>query len=317
MLVENKLVPVQIKLVRDIVNIERTKVDEPAFSGGGVDSNWFQRQLINPPDSGDVLDSATAQHKSRSTYEAIFWFHQFALCLGGDMTAQDLTTGEVFRAREGDFYHWAPGTIIRLGGEFLALGIRTPVPQRWVRTASGGKKEVVMHTLKDEITFPGAKPDEVKPAQPRPLQSRMKVVRGATKVKMPGGSADVKRVLLVTSAESDLIGSCSIEERTRGRIAEQFHRWHQVGLMLDGELVTQNLDTGEVFRAKKGDLFYWGPALRHSIEGEYRMYTVRTPEPVRNIAGNTGGEVDLLGINEVELPRAKADEVLSTVLTEV
>ena len=51
---------VKIKLVRGALELPRTKVEVPDGGPGSVDDAWFQRQLINPPDTADVMDSATA-----------------------------------------------------------------------------------------------------------------------------------------------------------------------------------------------------------------------------------------------------------------
>ena len=320
-MVTNPMAPTPIKLVRAALEVPTVKVAQPQGGGGGVDDAWSQLQLINPSDTGDVMDSATAEHESMQMFEIHFWYHQFALVLGGEMVVQDLNTGEVYRGHEGDLFHWAPGLTVQFGGRFRALGTKTPVPMRWVQTPSG-KKEVLMHTLADEILLPGAEPDEIRDIGSNAPRSRrrMKFVRGATgaelvKVDSPATpSEDWWQVALVDPFDTDLVGSACIEEhRGRARIVRD-HRWHEVALILAGDLTTENLDTGETFRAREGDLFYWGPGLRQSLEGEFRVLSVKTPEPH---AWMTGGEVDARALaEELRCPGTPPDEVVAEPLRE-
>ena len=175
------MAPTPIKLVRGALELPRTKVAVPQGGGGGVDDEWYQLQLINPPDSADVMDSATADHRSMRMFELSFWYHQFAIVLNGEMVCQDAASGEVYRGHEGDLFHWAPGLRLHFGGRFRALGTKTPIPMRWVRTARG-KEERLMHTLSDEILLEGAAPDETREVRrnsPLPSLRRIKFVRGA------------------------------------------------------------------------------------------------------------------------------------------
>ena len=177
----SQMAPTPIKLVRAALDIPRTKVAVPEGNPGGVDGEWYQRQLVNPPDSGDVMDSATADHRSMRMFEIDFWYHQVAIVLEGEMVCQDLATGAVYRGHEGDVFHWAPGLRLQFGGRFRALGTKTPIPMRWVETPQG-KRERLMYTLPDEIRLEGAPRDETRrinrPTPPEPRR-RIKLVRGA------------------------------------------------------------------------------------------------------------------------------------------
>lgn len=281
------MAPTPIKLVRRALELPRTKVAVPQGGGGGVDDEWYQLQLINPPDSADVMDSATADHHSMRMFEINFWYHQFAIVLDGEMVCQDAATGEVYRGHEGDLFHWAPGLRMHFGGRFRALGTKTPIPMRWVKTARG-KEERLMHTLPDEILLEGVAPDErreVRKNSPLPPQRRIKFVRRALSAEPITVDSHVnqggqwQRVALVDPIDTNLVGSACIESRSGAEATRRDHRWHEVALVLDGSLTTENLATGETFHAVKGDLFYWGPGLQQSLEGDFRIFSVKTPEP--------------------------------------
>ena len=311
-----------MKFVRGALDLPLSKVAVPAGGGAGVDENWYQLQLLNPPDTDDVMDAATAEHRSKSMYDVYFWYHQFAIVLGGEMVAQDLDTGDVYRGHEGDLFYWAPGLSLRLGGEFRAMGIKTPIPLRWVNTPQG-KREMTMHLLDNEILLDGSPPDEVRdvsarqrpPSEPR---KHMKFIRGAlktapVKVDSPVSvGSDWWQVVLVGPMETNLTASASIaNHRSKGSI-ECDHRWHQVAVILDGEMEVENLDTGEFYRAHKGDMYYWGPGLRHTVGGEFLVYAVKTPEPLRWLKGEGGSkeEVNLLRLgDEIIQPGTPPDEI--------
>lgn len=284
------MAPTPIKLVRAALELPMTKVAVPVGAIGGVDDEWYQLQLVNPPDSADVMDSATADHRSLSMFELSFWYHQFAIVLDGEMVCQDAATGEVYRGHEGDLFHWAPGLRMHFGGKFRALGTKTPIPMRWVRTARG-KEERLMHTLPDEILLEGAAPDERREARrnsPFPRHRRIKFVRGALNAEPVAVDSHVnqggqwQRAALVDPIDTRLVASVCIEARSGAEATRRDHRWHEVALVLDGKLTTENLATGETFHAVKGDLFYWGPGLQQGLEGDFRIFSVKTPDPELN-----------------------------------
>ena len=124
-----------------------------------------------------------------------------------------------------------------------------------------------MHTLPDEILLEGAAPDEqreVRKNSPLPPPQRIKFVRGALRAEPVTVDSRVnqggrwQRVALVDPIDTNLVGSACIESRSGAEATRRDHRWHEVALVLDGTLSTENLATGETFHAVKGDLFYWG-----------------------------------------------------------
>ena len=309
------MAPLPIKLVRGALDLPRTKVAVPQGGTGGVDGDWYQLQLINPPDSGDVMDSATADHKSMSMFEIYFWYHQVAIVLEGEMVCQDVSTGEVYRGHEGDVFHWAPGLHLQFGGVFRALGTKTPIPMRWIDTPEG-KRERLMYTLDDEILLAGEPPDEMRQVAPsllRPPRRRMKFVRGAmsaapVKVDSPvNRGGDWWRIALVDPSDTNLVASACIEEHRGAGTIHRDHRWHEVALVLEGNLTTENLATGEAFHAAKGDLFYWGPGLQQGLEGKFRIFSMKTPEP----------EINAYELDEASRhPGTPPDEVIAELLHE-
>jgi quercetin dioxygenase-like cupin family protein len=310
-----------MKFVKGALDLPCTKVVTPSGQGDGVDGNWYQLQLLNPPDSNDVMDAATAEHRSNTMFDTYFWYHQFAIVLGGEMVAQDLDTGDVYRGHEGDVFYWAPGLSLRLGGDFRALGIKTPIPLRWVKTPEG-KREVTMHLLDNEILLDGSPPDEVRDISGRvklpTRRKNMKFIRDglkATPVKVDNPLSvdnDWWQVVLVGPMETNLTASATIaNHRSKSSIVCD-HQWHQVAVILDGEMEVENLDTGELYRGHKGDMFYWAPGLRHTVGGEFLVYAVKTPEPLRWMRGSDGNkeEVNLLRLgNEIIHPGTPPDEI--------
>ena len=143
-----------IKFVKGALDTPTVKVDDPA---GGVDSNWKQVDLVNPPDSNIVVVAGLAEHTSMSMFEHYFWYHQVALIIEGEMVIQDLDTGGVYKAKKGDLFYWAPGLKVMIGGKFKAYFVKTPVPLRWVNTPNG-KKEIITYMLENETMLPGTPP---------------------------------------------------------------------------------------------------------------------------------------------------------------
>ncbi len=160
----NVKMPPLIKFVKGALDTPLAKVDTPA---GGVDANWKQVDLVSPPDTNIVVVVGLAEHTDMSMFEHQFWYHQVALILEGEMVIQDLDTGGVYRAHQGDLFYWAPGLRVKIGGKFKAYFVKTPVPLRWVKTPDGNKKEIITQWLDNEIVLPGTPPEET---QTKPME---------------------------------------------------------------------------------------------------------------------------------------------------
>ena len=218
--------------------------------------------------------------------EGFFYYHQLALCIEGEMVVHDLANGNVYRAHEGDLYYWAPGHRQMLGGKFKAFFVKTPVPTRWV-IAPNGKQGVPMFELVDETIFEASPPDEVREVHRESLDTavrpRMKFVRRALKAEPihvsdnDGPMNAWSQVDLINAPDSDLVVVAGIAEHPTedGYICD--HRRHQVALILDGEMDNEDLDTGVVYKAHKGDNLYWPPGRMLRISGKFRAYFVQTP----------------------------------------
>ena len=151
--------PRSMKFIKGATDAPLVHVDE---GGVYVDADWQQVDLINPSDTNYVLVSGIAEHTSNKTVELLFRHHQTALILSGEMVAQDVDTGEVYRGREGDLFYWAPGLKQRIGGFFRAFFVQTPVIRRYQRTPEGKKTTLYLaEPLEDEILYPATPPDEV------------------------------------------------------------------------------------------------------------------------------------------------------------
>ena len=149
-----------MKFVRGATKAKVVRVDE---GGKFVDTHWRQVDLIDPSDTNYMLVSGIAEHTSSRTYQLDFKHHQTALIVKGEMVVQDVDTGEVHRAREGDLFYWAPGLRLRIGGHFRAFFVQMPVVRRWLRTAGGKKTTLYLaEPLKGEVLYPATPPDEVR-----------------------------------------------------------------------------------------------------------------------------------------------------------
>ena len=323
---------VHIKFIRGATSVPPVKVEQPT---GGVDDNWMQVDLVNPPDTNIVFVSGLAEHMSMSMFEHQFWYHQTALILNGEMVIQDLDTGGVYRAREGDLFYWGPGLRVRIGGKFKAFFAKTPIPLRWVST-SKGKTEVITRVLENEISFPGSSPAEYReepmdhadgiPVEdpfykrgrkfPEPVY--IKFVKGATSVptvavddraQMPNDNWG--QIDLVSPSDTNIVMVSGLAKHTSKNMWEIRFWYHQLALILDGEMVVQDLATGGVYRANSGDLFYWAPGLRVRFGGEFRAFYVKTPVPLRWVSTPQGKKVLSMHTLEGETyhPGSPAEEI--------
>ena len=116
----------------------------------------------------------------------------------------------------------------------------------------------------------------------------IKFVKGALdtpleKVDDPAGGVDAnwKQVDLVSPPETNIVTVAGLAEHTDMSMFEHQFWYHQIALILEGQMVIQDLDTGNVYRATKGGLFYWAPGLHVMIGGKFKAYFVKTPVPLR------------------------------------
>lgn len=306
--------PIKTKFVKNALATPTVQVDQISHS---LQDQWRQVDLVNPPDTNLVVVSGIAEHPTLKMNETFFWYHQLALCIEGEMVVQDLANGNVYRAHEGDLYYWAPGHRQMLGGRFKAFYVKTLIPSRWVNTPNG-KQGVPMQELINETVFPASPPSEVKKVRPwpsdDPARPRMKLVRGAAKARptaASGGTDDWSQTELINALDSDLTVVAGIVDFSKGELV-CYHRSHRVAVVLDGQAVNEDADTGEVYRGEKGDLFYWPPGLRHRITGKFTAYFVETPITSRWVKGPKGVKrinlTDLTG--EIVLKASPPDAVM-------
>ena len=309
----------RMKFVRDATSAPVVKVDD--LSDLDIDG-WRQVDLVNPTDTNLVTVVGIAEHPTKRMLDYFFWYHQTAFILSGEAVVQDMDTGNVYRGREGDLFYWMPGLHMRLGGIFRAYFVKTPVPNRWVKV-DGRKKGIEVLSLKDEFLYQGTPPDEVRtPQPPRPHRPRVKFIRGAADVTpvevnaMPESGvvehSEAYDGALINASESDLVLDAVVAKLSSSEPLECDHRWHQMVLILEGEMVSEDLDTGSVYRGRKGDLFYWGPGLRHTVSGQFRVLAIKTPPPRRWVRTPSGtNKLYMVGLqDEVFYPPTPPDEVI-------
>ncbi len=116
----------------------------------------------------------------------------------------------------------------------------------------------------------------------------IKFVKGALdtpleKVDNPAGGVDAnwQQVDLVSPPETNIVTVAGLAEHTDMSMFEHQFWYHQLALILEGEMLIQDLDKGDLYRAQKGDLFYWAPGLHVMIGGKFKAYYVKTPVPLR------------------------------------
>jgi len=316
----------KFKFIRGAINVPLVEVDD---LGDLKVDKWRQVDLINSVDTNMVFASGLAEHPSKKTLDYYFWYHQTALILSGEAVVQDLDTGGVYRGHKGDLFYWAPGLHMRLGGVFTAYFVKTPVANRWIKV-DGKKKGIEMLNIDNEILYPGTPADEHKTPEPQePKRPRMKFIRGATSIspmevnEMPATGVvehgEIYAGALINPVESDLVLDVIIATHSGDTPVKCNHKWHQVVLILDGEMISEDLDTGCVYRGKEGDLFYWGPGLRHTVAGNFRVLAIKTPPPRRWIKTSSGTNklymANLTG--ELFYPATPPDEIIKEPLLEV
>ncbi len=322
---------VKMKLIKGATSAETVKVDDPSGKEG---REWWQVDLVNPLDSNLMFVVGIAQHRSKKVFDTIFKWHQTALILEGEMVVQDRDTMKVYRAREGDVFYWAPGLKVRMGGEFRAYFVRSPATQRWLKTPDGKKKRLNLFDIEGEISYPGSPPEEIRQdlleegrkkapyPEPGPL---IKFVRGALKAEtievadktqMPMDRW--RQVDLVQARDSDIMMIVGIAEHPMNTMNEHIGHfyYHQAALIIEGEMVTYDMNTGGVYRAQVGDLFYWGPGHRLRIGNQFKAFFVKIPIPFRWVNTNKGKVVlDMMELeNETRYPASLPDETPSSLI---
>ena len=111
----------------------------------------------------------------------------------------------------------------------------------------------------------------------------IKHVSGASKIPTIGVddfdsiARDWSQIDLIDPKDTNLVMQSGIAEHTSDDVFEYHNTKHQVTFILEGNVVVQDVETGEVFKGKAGDLFYWGPGLRIRMGGKFRALYSRTP----------------------------------------
>ena len=283
-----------LKFIRGATSVPTTQVDD---LGGLSYDRWKQVDLVGPVETNLAAVVGIAEHPTANVFELGVWYHQVSLVLGGEMVVQDVVTGNVYRSHEGDLYYWRPGLKIRVGGEFRIYYVQTPIATRWVHT-SGGKRALEQLHVEGERGYDTSSPDEVRksllddptPASDFQDSAKIKFIRGAM------GTSTVqaqdisqmnqdqwRQVDLVNPSDTRLALVAGIAEHPTMSMPDRwtYFWYHQFVLILDGEMVIEDPDTGGVFRARQGDFFHWPPSHTHKNGGIFRAFFVKTPIPMR------------------------------------
>ncbi len=295
--VSQNLKKTPIKFVKDAINAPLINVDDTRDAG--VDK-WKQIDLVNAVDSGFMVSVGIGEHPTKNLWDTEFWWNEIAVVLSGEMVVQDLDTGAVYRGRENDLFYFAPGLRARLGGAFRCYFVKTPASSQIVKTPKGIKLSNPLNVTKEILTG-GSPPVETRQAVASSTvlkqRSLIKFVRGALgaspdKVGTTKESLDENwwTVPLVDAVESNLVLTASIARHSETMNFWHDHTWHQIVLFLGGEMITEVLDTGEVYKAHKGDLLYFAPGLKHRVGGNFHVFPVLTPPRWRHIRGPEGNK---------------------------
>lgn len=285
----------KMKLIKGATSAKTVKVDDHS---GIADSDWSQIDLVNPLDTNLVFVVGIAQHLSKKVFDTSFKWHQTALILDGEMVVQDRDTKAVYRAKEGDLFYWAPGLNVRMGGQFRAYFVRTPSTWRWTKTSDGKKKRLNLFDIPGEISYPGSPPEEIRKEliekgkkEPQAKESPLiKFVRNALKAEpvelddktqMP--TDRWRQIDLINPKDTNIVVVAGIAQHPINTMNPNisYFYYHQAALIIEGEMINHDILTGGVYRAQKGDLFYWGPGHRMHIGGKFKAFFVKTPIPLR------------------------------------
>ena len=88
---------------------------------------------------------------------------------------------------------------------------------------------------------------------------------------------DWAQIDLIDPKDTNLVMQSGIAQHTSDSVFEYLNTKHQVTFILEGNVVVQDVETGEVFKGTAGDLFYWGPGLRIRMGGKFKALYSRTP----------------------------------------
>ncbi len=129
-----------------------------------------------------------------------------------------------------------------------------------------------------------------------------------------------RQVDLVNPADSNLGIVVGIAEHPRETMPEEgtYFWFHQLVIILDGQMVIEDLDTGAVYRARPGDFYYWMPGHSHKNGGKFRALFVKTPVPLRWVVTTEGKKVlDTRRLEgETQYPGSPPDSVSRKPLTQ-
>ncbi len=259
----------------------------------GIDA-WMEAELVNPGDTGLAAVAGIAEHPSKRVFEYSGRAHQFVYILDGDMTVQNVDNGAVYKGTKGDLFYWGPDIKLRIGGAFRYYYVKTPVTTRWINN-EGDVKAVDLLSLENEAIYQGAIPDEVRPgiveegrSLPELDVTSIKLIKDVKGVEVfevaeSGGQVDRDwwHVNLLDGVEANLALRVGISNHRSAGMVYCEHKWHQIVLVLNGYMEVHNMDTGEVFKAKEGDLYYWAPGMRHRVGGEFKVLSVTIPARLR------------------------------------
>ena len=145
----------------------------------------------------------------------------------------------------------------------------------------------------------------------------MKFIRSALNTPTVSGSDTAgvmnawSQIDLVDAIDSDLVLVAGIAEHPVEEGYLCVHRRHQIALILDGEMINEDLHSGKVYKATKGDLLYWPPGLNHRLSGKFRAYFVQTPTNRRWVMTSAGKKmIDLVNLEgEILNPGSGPDQV--------